>query len=192
MISRKNVGGLDMRHHWQESLVIAMLARGIGETCRLVDRDRLFVEGILSRLGQVVIHDRMGPVAGVVAKHASAKQLPLYQAQRNFLGCHYGEVGAALLRRWRIPDTICAAVAQHLEPRTDGEPVDVAILRLSLTLAPVVHDPSTDDGLTDNFSWISPTGTEIDRAQLRIIQGTVREDLGGVLRVILPGALTAA
>lgn len=192
MITRRALGELDLRTHWRESLAVAMVARALGEACRLVDRDRLFVAGLLSRLGQVVMYERIGTIVSVVARHASAKQLPLHRAQRSFLGCHFGEVGAALLRKWRLPESLCGAVAAHLDAPAAQETPDVGLLRLAAALAPRVEQTSLEAGLGDILTQAAPAGLPLDEAQAIELIAEVRAGLAEVLQVILPGAEHAA
>lgn len=191
MITRRALGELDMRLHWRTSLCIGMLARGLGETVRLVDRDRLLVEGLLSRIGEVVMYERIGAVAAVVARHAAAKRLPLQAVQRSFLGCHHGEVGAALLRNWRLPAAFCNALAGHLEPFVSGEPADVSLLRLAAMLAPAIDDASLIAGLDAELRSHTPTDVHLDMIHIEQLLQTVRDDIESLQHAFVPSALDA-
>lgn len=191
MITRRALGALDMRVHWRTSLAIGMLARGLGESVRLVDRDRLLVEGLLSRMGEVVMYERIGAVAAVVARHAAAKRLPLQAVQRSFLGCHHGDVGAALLRTWRLPETICGALAGHLEPLTPGEPADVSLLRLAAMLAPAIDDTALITGLQAELIPHAPAGVQLDTHSIGELLQAVRVDLEALQQAFVP-AMTDA
>ena len=189
MLVRRTVGELDLRDHWRLSLTIGLLARAIAQSLRLLDKDRMFVEGLLSRMGEVVIHERIGAVARVVYRHAQTKGLPLHHSQRNFLGCHYGEVGAALLRRWRLPEQICNGIDRYLEPSQAGEAADIAILRLAANLASSMGERPDEEVLND----IVPTaGLDLNAARLVEIMDTSREELETVLQVVIPAAISAA
>lgn len=191
MITRRAVGHLDMHEHWRLSLTVGLLARAVGTTCRLVDRDRLFVEGLLSRLGEIVIHERIDALAVIVGKHARNKQIALHHAQRNFLGCHYGDVGAALLRKWHLPDAFCDALVKHLDPATEGEAPDVGILRLAVCLQPAVQDAVSPTALGDMLAVWTPPYAAITIDQVEQILQVVRTEMDAIQHVILP-SVTAA
>lgn len=192
MITRRNLGELDVQAHWRTSLAIAMLARRIGESLRLADRDRLFIEGLLCRLGQLVMYERIGAVVSVIARHAAAKQLPPQIAQRNFLGCHYGAVGAALMRRWQLPASICDAIEHHLEPATANEATDVGLLRLATALVPYVENPESDTVLDETLAALLPAVLPFDGEQARTAIRSVSDDLATVEQLFLQGARSAA
>ena len=189
MLVRRTVGELDLRDHWRLSLTIGLLARAIAQSLRLLDKDRMFVEGLLSRMGEVVIHERIGAVASVVYRHAQTKGLPLHHSQRNFLGCHYGEVGAALLRRWRLPEQLCNGIDRYLEPPQAGEAADIAILRLAANLASSMGERPDEDVLND---IVHTAGLDLNAARLVEIMDTSREELETVLQVVIPAAISAA
>lgn len=192
MVTRRALGDLDMRTHWRESLAIAMMAQALGEACRLPNSDRLFVAGLLSRLGQVVIYERIGAIASVVARHALSKRLPSHLAQRNFLGCHFAQVGAALLRKWRLPETLCDAIGHHLDdPLTQPAP-DAAMLQLAATIAPAIDEPSLEIDMDATLARSAATGLSLDRTTALDSLRTVRAGITQVLQVILPGAAHAA
>lgn len=150
MIARRNFGEFDMDSHWRHSLMLGIIARSLGARQKLVDRERLFVEGLLSRLGLVVMHERIGALASVVSRHASTKGIALHHAQRSFLGCHFAEVGAALMCKWQLPHSIANAVLHHLEPIVVGEAADVSILRLAAQLGDCVEGCASVLSLTEN------------------------------------------
>ena len=192
MITKRIIGHLDMREHWRQSLATGLVAQGIGQTCQWVDRDRLFVEGLLSRIGEVVMHERIGAVAVVVSKHALSKALPLQVAQRNFLGCHFGEVGAALLRKWQLPETLCAAIAGHLESRVEGESADVGMLRLAAALAPAALDSASHTEIEERLTQFSPPNLSLDPGQANEVLERCRNDMEILQQMLLPPAVTAA
>ena len=192
MLARKAVGELDLRSHWRLSLAIGLIARSLGQALRFVDKDRMFVEGLLSRLGEIVMHDRIGAIASVVSRHAQSKGLALQRAQYSFLGCHYGEVGAALLRKWQLPESLCNAVAKHPDPVQDAEAADITLLRLAANLAPMVEGDTNSERLEEFLRSSGLTTPEIATPQLTQILKACRDELESVQQAVMPTAISAA
>ncbi len=189
-LSTGNWHGFDALRHWRLSLMTGMVARALGRA--LADRDRLFVEGLLSRVGQLVLQDRIGPVAAAVSVHAQRTQSPLHLAQSNFLGCHYGEVGAELLRRWQLPESICNAIHKHLNPPAADDAADVCILRIAVHLLSLsgkgfsiaVAEPILQHDRIQSLGLDS--GDYID------ILEACQQDLKAVEQTLLPASMAAA
>jgi HD-like signal output (HDOD) protein len=54
---------------------------------------------------------------------ARSRRIPVWQAEVHVLGFHHGNVGAALLRAWGLPDSVADAVAFHHEPDMTNDPL---------------------------------------------------------------------
>lgn len=155
-------GRMDMTRHWRDSIRIGVLARALGVQHKMSERERLFLDGLLSRVGLIVMHDRIGAVAAVVARHANTKGMALHEAQRQFIGCHYGQIGAALLRAWHIPEQVCQSIEQHLEAPGADETLDVSVLRLAAALAPDLDETLSSEELSAHMAQPGADHLELD------------------------------
>ena len=82
--------------------------------------ERLFLLGLLADLGHMVMYLTIPDEALGAAQLASASHRPLHLVERETIGCDHGEVGAALLSQWRLPDSFARAVASQFEPKLAG------------------------------------------------------------------------
>lgn len=192
MIARKSIGGFDLRQHWRASLLASMVTRAVGEFLRSRDQDRLFVAGLLSRIGELVMYERASGVALVVAKHAQKKKLALHRVQRNFLGCHYGEVGAALLRKWSLPSSLCTAVEKHLDAPVDGETGDVSVLRTGALVCAWKDCDMPLEEFVESVWGASNISLQLDASRLEEIHEACCTELDAVQQAFLPAASSAA
>ena len=191
MIVRKSMGGFDLREHWRRSFLAGMVTRSLGESLKLLDRDRLFIEGLLSRIGELIMHERGGKIATIVAQHAVKKDLALSIAQRNFLGCHYGEVGAVLLRKWALPESICVAVEKHLDPVLESEVPDVGILRMGTMLCTSMERDESIEMFIESLEKASLTHWNLEPERFEEIHGACQAELDAVQQAFLPAASAA-
>ncbi|HEY3852769.1 MAG TPA: HDOD domain-containing protein [Verrucomicrobiae bacterium] len=76
-----------------------------------------FTAGLLHDIGKTVINKMLTAKArsGIWEK-ICIEQLPPIAAEKAVLGTSHCEVGASLLRRWRLPDLVIEAVANHHAP----------------------------------------------------------------------------
>ncbi|MBM3393062.1 MAG: HDOD domain-containing protein [Betaproteobacteria bacterium] len=110
------VGLMDVRRHWTYSLACALAGRAMGKRAGLVDSERLFVVGLLSRIGHMVIYERIPQLAAVALSHAQRTGQPLHLVERQLIGCDYAAVGGELLGLWQLPHSIVEMVTHHVEP----------------------------------------------------------------------------
>jgi HD-like signal output (HDOD) protein len=125
---------INMRQFWRMSLLTGLVARSLAKECRMIDPERPFVEGLLSRVGVIVMTQRIGSLIAVVTRHAISTGTPRHQSETAFIGCDYAQVGAELLRTWELPQTIVNAIEHHLNPSED-EAMETLILHAAATIA---------------------------------------------------------
>ena len=114
---RKREYGLDLEALWVHSIGTAVWARNLAAAGRPpLDPEEAFVTGLLHDLGKVVFCNTLAERYRQVVAHAATKNIPLYQAERECMGCDHADVGLWLLEQWRIPSLYCEAVFHHHHP----------------------------------------------------------------------------
>lgn len=110
---------MDVARFWRNSLLCANTARKLAETCCIMERERLFVIGLLADIGHMAFYLQIPEQMSKVLLELEKGDDPIHVIERRLIGCDYAETGGALLRRWGLPEGIYQAVEQHLEPRPD-------------------------------------------------------------------------
>lgn len=127
-------GRMDMTKFWRASLRRAVAARDLARACGVMDRERLFVQGLLSDVGHMVMYLRIPEAAAEMLELAIAGRRPLHIIERERLDCDWGQVGAALLRAWGLPAGIFEAIAGHADPKAyQPHALESALLHLVST-----------------------------------------------------------
>lgn len=122
-------------------------------------------------LGQVLSADELAEIRDRIER----KQISGTEAEKEVLATDHGEVGAVLLQKWRLPENIVEAVANHhrpvLEPRTCLSVVthiaNGVAHRADLSPAQNIHDLQIADNVAAEFS--------LDKAKLESVAVIVRE-----------------
>ena len=117
---------------WRHSLVTALLTpRVLGLTKQSsADTSTAYTAGLVHDIGKLVIgHSLDAARREQIHRFVEAQEGSLIDAEKAVIGCDHAEVGACLLRRWRIPEVIADAVQHHHQPPADG----------GLHLSAVVH-----------------------------------------------------
>lgn len=149
--ARIRVADMDMAKFWRGSVHRAVAARTLAERCEVVDKERLFVQGLLSDLGHLVLFMRL-PLQAIQAQQLAERTgEPVHAVEQRLLGCDYAQVGAALLERWRLPGSICAPIGEHTLAAV-GSPVrlDTAVIHIAVALAEAARRGG------DASAWIVP------------------------------------
>jgi putative nucleotidyltransferase with HDIG domain len=114
-------------------------ARVLAVLRREANPERYFVAGLLHDLGRLVIYEQHPDWAHTALALAEQHPLPLYQVERVAWGAEHAAVGQALLRRWRLPESLVEAVAHHHEPsRSQRFPLEAAVVHVADIVAHVL------------------------------------------------------
>ena len=127
---------VDLSRYWRGSVMRGLAARAIARACNFPSAERLFVVGLLSDLGHLVM-SQLAPDPWAVARAASEESgEPLDEAERRIVGCDSAEVGAALMDRWKLPPVFARVTGAQFNPRLGGEHAyEAAVVHVAAHLA---------------------------------------------------------
>lgn len=117
---------------WRHSLTTAMAAETFvkAESVPNVEPPVAFTAGLLHDIGKLVFdHVLDDKTQAAVRSRIEEGGLTRTEAEREILGADHGEVGAHLLRSWKLPEEIVEAVANHHQP----------VFRPALKLSAITH-----------------------------------------------------
>jgi len=108
-------------------------------------RDDAFCAGILAEIGLALIHQVDPAHHQPLVRQAVAAGRNPCDAEREAYGVDHAAAGAAVLRAWRFPEELCAAVASHHGPGAPKAPLE-RTLRAGRAVASrlpgtILHDP---------------------------------------------------
>ena len=127
---------LDMQRFWRSSLLTGLAARAAAQAAAQPMAERLFVIGVLSDIGHLVLYQTVPELAAMAQREADAGRDTLDAAERRIVGCDFAEVGAALMDRWQLPDRFAGAIGTQMLPRLGGAfAADAAALHLARRIA---------------------------------------------------------
>jgi HD-like signal output (HDOD) protein len=124
---------ISLKTFWRTSLFTGVLARTLAERKGLAHSEPLFIAGLLHEIGHLVMYSQMPAQSQEARQIAEAKDLPIHEAELQVFGHHYGEVGAMLMARWNLPQTL-----QTLT-RNQPVPAHAVELKIESTLLHLAH-----------------------------------------------------
>ena len=110
----KNISSklVDMEAFWQHSVRAALAARGFAETSLRRHRERVFLAALMHDVGQLVIYHQLPGLSTKILEDVR-NGTPREISEQEFLGFTHADVGAALLQRWNLPQSLTEPVRFH-------------------------------------------------------------------------------
>lgn len=140
---------VSMDAFWDHSLYTGVVARVLAGRQRAPNIERYLIAGLLHDIGALIMYQQIPELTANMVRRARAELTPLHVVERDTLGFDHGEVGAALLRAWRLPGVLIEATQTHHAPlQTNAHPLrfETVIVHLADVIACAVHEPAVEVG----------------------------------------------
>ncbi|MBL4850666.1 MAG: HDOD domain-containing protein [Gammaproteobacteria bacterium] len=141
---------VNMSQFWRQSIYCGLVARAIAGRCTPVSStgqaprkhggtrsnnkngERLFVAGMLHKIGSLVIYKKIPELSREAISRAQFHGEVLYRAENNVIGFNHADVGGELIRQWKLPKNLETAIEHHLFPSQSlDDSSDTAIVHLA-------------------------------------------------------------
>jgi len=109
-----------IRPWWRHNLATALLCKQLAGH-DMVD-EYCYMCGLLHSIGQLVLLSAFPSQYAALLARTSACGCRLMEAERSQFGVDHCELGAALLKKWNIPDEMVDAAAHHHDPASGSHP----------------------------------------------------------------------
>jgi putative nucleotidyltransferase with HDIG domain len=109
---------LPTRKFWAHSIGTGASAKllGMAKGLSAIEREELFLAGLLHDLGKVPFGDEYSDVLLVTNR----EQLPLIEVEREMMGIDHQEVGLMIAEKWKLNEVIAATISRHHEGLAEG------------------------------------------------------------------------
>lgn len=108
---------VSMDSFWRHSTFCALITRLLAARSRELNIERFFVAGLLHDIGSLLLYRKTPELAREALLRSSHSGEVLQESERKVLGFDHTDVGAELMRKWRLPKNIEEAVQCHHAPR---------------------------------------------------------------------------
>ena len=129
---------IDESELWKHSLTTALLTQQVLTIGKLTfaDPSIAYTAGLVHDIGKLVLNQVLDPAAQtaiqeLIASHGHSR----LEAEKSVIGTDHPEVGACLLKKWRIPESIVEAVANHHQPVLTPQPTLSAVVHVANAVA---------------------------------------------------------
>lgn len=132
---------------WQHSLLTAHVAVIIADRTShpVIDPAIAYTGGLIHDIGKNVINRAITPeMQKALMELIEHQEHSLLAAERTVLGTDHAEVGASLLRKWRLPEILVEGVAYHHKPVSKPHAKLSALVHVSDVIA---HEAGCSPGI---------------------------------------------
>ena len=150
---------MDMDTFWRHSLACAITAKYLAEATHQNQPEQYFIAGLLHNIGSLVLYQSVPELAREAINSARFGHEVLHEAEKRLIGFDHGEVGAALIQSWRLPESLAVVARYHHAPSSTPQPaIDVNIVHIADVLVssvPFGHNGDQHVPPLDSQAWQS-------------------------------------
>ncbi|MDJ0880788.1 MAG: HDOD domain-containing protein [Gammaproteobacteria bacterium] len=185
--SELNNPDFDLNRFWQSSVYNAIAARELAVVCNFVDSERLFVSGLLSHVGDLMMFHSLPEETREASQLAVSTGKPLYLAERELIGFDFAAIGAELLRLWHLPESLTEAIKYQLEPsQCEDFSLEASLLHMSGQLTYAFEQDLPIDDVITVMDIEAINLCAITSELLHTADKQVRENLDDVIQMLFP------
>lgn len=184
---------LDIKQFWMRSVYRAIAARELAGVCNLMDGERMFVAGLLSGIGHLIMYQSVPVLAQQAQRQADESGRPLHLVERDLIGFDHAGVASLLMQNWKLPGSHVAVIEKHLELDPDADfLLEAAIVHIAVLIGNAFAESRALDEVlvrADNRAW---DVTGLDTGRCEAIEMLVEKQLNSVLSLLFPKLQPAA
>ena len=107
---------VDMMDFWDNSVTCGVVTRNLALKCGIRESERMFLAGLLHKVGRLVFYVSRPVQYRQVLMDKDMGESAIVDAERQVFGFTFAELGAALLRAWRVPEALDEVIAYQTRP----------------------------------------------------------------------------
>ncbi|MBA1443889.1 MAG: HDOD domain-containing protein [Gammaproteobacteria bacterium] len=177
---------VDMTEFWRYSVTTGIIAKALSAKCNVLHGERLFVMGVLHDIGRLVIYLRLPEQSRDVLLITGGDDAILADTEADVFGFTHMDAGAALLKTWKLPESLITVAGTHHEPLNAGDcRLEASLVNLAGLLA---QGEMTGESLDEILDQIRPEvwqATGLDSDKVASVMKEVPAQVAEVLDVVL-------
>lgn len=166
---------ITMQDFWHHSLYCGLLAQILSRKSKKTNSESIFIAGLLHDIGQLLMFNQMPEKSheAILLLMEGSEELETYEAERHVFGFDHMQVGAALVKSWKLAPVLQECVEFHHEPQNAKKfPAEVALINIANAVAVMADFDSMSDD--DEIPMINPVSWELT--------GLSKEDLPAAIK----------
>lgn len=162
---------ISMERFWRHNLYCAVTGRILAQHRHVKNTERLFVGGLLHDIGSLIMYQSIPILCNEALQRTRSQGTPLHIAEKEIIGFSHADVGAALIRKWNLPESLAEVVQYHHEPYLAMKhKEDVATIHIANYIANSIDEESNRSG---NITPVDPRAWETTGLSLELLDTTL-------------------
>lgn len=153
---------ITMQDFWHHSLYCGLLAQILSKKSKNTNAESIFIAGLLHDIGQLLMFNQMPEKSheAILLLMEGTEELETFEAERHVFGFDHTQVGAALIKNWKLAPVLQECVEFHHEPQKAKQfPAEVALINIANAVAVMADFDSTSED--DEIPMINPISWEL-------------------------------
>jgi len=153
---------ITMQDFWHHSLYCGLLAQILAKKSNKANAESIFIAGLLHDIGQLLMFNQLPEKSheSILLLMEGTEELETYEAERHVFGFDHMQVGAELIKSWKLAPVLQECVEFHHEPQKAKEfPAEVALINIANAVAVMADFDSMSED--DEIPMIDPKSWEL-------------------------------
>lgn len=181
---------ITMQDFWHHSLYCGLLAQILSKKSKKANTESIFIAGLLHDIGQLLMFNQLPEKSheAILLLMEGTEDLETYEAERHVFGFDHTQVGAELIKSWKLAPVLQECVEFHHEPEKAKDfPVEVALINIANAVAVMADFNSMSE--EDEIPRINPkswTLTGLSKDDLPDAIKKAQEEITEIESVLFP------
>ena len=153
---------ISMQDFWHHSLYCGLLAQILSKKSNKTNSESIFIAGLLHDIGQLLMFNQMPEKSheAILLLMEGSQELETFEAERHVFGFDHMQVGAALIKNWKLSPILEECVEFHHEPQNAKKyPAEAALINIANAVAVMADFDSMNE--EDEIPMINPISWEL-------------------------------
>lgn len=129
---------IDMDTFWNHSVTCGVTARLLATS--VDSRERFFIAGLLHGVGRLILFSQYPKESAKILSYLSQGEDAAIHEERKIFGFTHAQLGAELLKQWKLPPNIWKMVEYQFEPMQNAQyQYDASTLCAAVNIANYIH-----------------------------------------------------
>ncbi len=178
---------VDMTEFWMRSIYCGMMAKLLAKKSSVLHYERLYVAGLLSDLGSLVLYNLLPEESLEVLLAADYDRLKIAGLEREMIGFTHADVSSELVKSWGLPESLHEAIGCYLNPELSHvHKLDAHLLYLASFLTDKCRQKDFTEDLYQNLTFETISLTRLDVEKIQDVMHQVDEEFSQVFDLMAP------
>ncbi len=181
---------ITMQDFWHHSLYCGLLAQILAKKSKKINTESIFIAGLLHDIGQLLMFHQLPEKSheAILLLMEGSEDLETYEAERHVFGFDHTQVGAELIKNWKLSPVLEECVEFHHEPqKAKNFPVEVALINIANAVAVMADfDSMSEDDEIPRINPISWELTGLSKDDLPAAINKAQEEIKEIESVLFP------